>query len=149
MCMRPFQFRLETLLKFRRLQEEQTQTRLAQATAAYMAEKERLARLQGELADHIARFRSLQKEPVTVATLKVFQDYNDKLKGDISHQHIRVAAADQRRRECLAALEEAARARKLVEKLREKRFAQYQTETLQEEQKLLDEMGLQAFTRNN
>jgi flagellar FliJ protein len=35
-----------------------------------------------------------------------------------------------------------------VEKLREKRLAQYQAEALLEEQKLLDELGLQAFSRN-
>lgn len=147
--MRPFQFRLETLLKFRRLREEQAQLRLAEATAALEAEKERLAALQEEATALVADYRRTQAEPVTVATLKVFRDYNDKLKGDISHQHIRVDAAAQKRQECLTTLEEAAKARKLVEKLREKRLAQYQAEALLEEQKLLDELGVQAFSRNN
>jgi flagellar FliJ protein len=146
---RPFQFRLETLLKFRRLQEEQAQIKLAEATAAYVAEQERLAGLEEELADHVADYRRRLREPVTVATLKMFRDYYDKLKGTIAHQQERVAAADQIRRECLAALAAAAKARKLVEKLKEKRLAQYQAETLREEQKLLDELGLQAFSRNS
>lgn len=146
--MRPFQFRLETLLKFRRMQEEQAQIKLAEATAQYVAERERLAALEGVLADHVADYRRTLAEPVTVAVLKMFRDYTDKLKGDISLQHVRVESAAQRRQECLTALEEAARARKLVEKLREKRLAQYQAEALLEEQKLLDELGLQAFVRN-
>ncbi|MDR7865456.1 MAG: flagellar export protein FliJ [Sporomusaceae bacterium] len=146
--MRPFQFRLETLLKLRRMQEEQAQIKLAEATAQYVAEREALAALEAELADHVAEYRRTLSEPVTVAVLKMFRDYNDKLKGDISLQHIRVESAAHRRQECLAALEEAARARKLVEKLREKRLAQYQAEALLEEQKLLDELGLQAFVRN-
>ncbi len=146
--MRPFQFRLETLLKFRRMQEEQAQIKLAEATAQYVAEREALAALETELAGHVADYRRTLAEPVTVAVLKTFRDYNDKLKGDISLQHIRVESAAHRRQECLTALEEAARARKLVEKLREKRLAQYQAEALLEEQKLLDELGLQAFVRN-
>ena len=146
--MRPFQFRLETLLKFRRMQEEQAQIMLAEATARYAAEREALAALEAELANHVADYRRTLAEPVTVAVLKTFRDYNDKLKGDISLQHVRVESAAHRRQECLTALEEAARARKLVEKLREKRLAQYQAEALLEEQKLLDELGLQAFVRN-
>lgn len=147
--MRQFQFRLETLLKFRRMQEEQAQVRLAEATALYVAERDRLAALEAELAAHVADYRRTLSEPVTVAVLKTFRDYNDKLKGDISLQHVRVETAAHRRQECLTALEEAARARKLVEKLREKRLAQYQAEALLEEQKLLDELGLQAFARNS
>lgn len=147
--MRPFQFRLETLLKFRRMQEEQAQVRLAEATALYVTEREALAALEEALSAHVADYRRRLAEPVTVAVLKMFRDYNDKLKGDISLQHIRVESADHKRRECIVLLEEAARKRKLVEKLKEKRFAQYQAETLLEEQKLLDELGLQAFVRNS
>ena len=37
---------------------------------------------------------------------------------------------------------------KSIEKLREKRLAEYKTEILQEEQKMLDEIGLQLTMRN-
>ncbi len=145
--MRPFQFRLETLLKFRHMQEEQAQIRLAEATARYVAERDALTALQSSLTGHMDNFRNQLSEPITVAILKVLRDYADKLKGDISAQALKVEAADHSRRECIAALEEAAKARKLVEKLREKKLAQYQAEALLEEQKLLDELGLQAFSR--
>ncbi len=147
--MRPFQFRLETLLKVRRMQEEQAQVKLAEATAAFVAEQELLTALEVDLAGHVADYRRQLRETVPVATLKMLRDYYDKLKGDIARQQENVAAADGKRRECLAVLEEAAKARKLVEKLKEKRLAQYQAEELLEEQKLLDELGLQAFSRNS
>lgn len=145
--MRPFQFRLETLLKFRRMQEEQAQVRLAEATAAYVAERDRLDALETKLAEHVENYRRVQDEPVSITTLKLCRDYNDRLIGDISHQRVRVSTAEARRMDCIAALEEAAKARKLVEKLRDKRLAQYQAEALLEEQKLLDELGLQAYSR--
>ena len=37
---------------------------------------------------------------------------------------------------------------KSIEKLKEKRFAEYKAEALQEEQKMLDEIGLQLTMRN-
>lgn len=147
--MRPFEFRLETLLKFRHMQEEQAQIRLAEATAKFVAESDRLSALKSSLSGHLSAFREHLSEPVTVATLKVLRDYADKLNEDVSAQAIRVQTADHSRREAIAALEEAAKARKLVEKLREKRLAQYQAEALLEEQKLLDELGLQAFSRSS
>lgn len=146
--MQPFRFRLETLLKFRRIQEEQAQVRFAQAAAAYLAATERLGRLERELAGHLDFTREQLGKPVTAGMLKLFQDYHDKLIKDISDQRQTVEAAAAVRRERLVELEEAARNRKLVEKLREKRLAQYQAEALHEEQKLLDELGLQAFARN-
>ncbi len=147
--MGPFQFRLETLLKVRRMKEEQAAVMLAAATAALIAEQDRLRALETAMADHIADYRRTLAGPVAVTTLKTFRDFNDKLKGDIDLQQVRVETAAQERRRCLTVLEEAARDRKLAEKLREKRFAQYQAEALREEQKLLDELGLQAFSRNS
>lgn len=145
---KPFQFRLEPLLKFRRIQEEQAQVLLAQATAQYLAARDELVAREERLADHLIFWRQRQQESVTVGSLKMLQDYNDKLISDISCQKQNVAAAESFRQECIRGLEEAARARKLVEKLREKRLRQYQAELLREEQKELDELGLQAFIRN-
>jgi flagellar FliJ protein len=147
--MQPFNFRLETLLKFRRIQEEQAQIALAQATAAYLAAQEVLTGLEAKLERHTDAFRLRRQERVTVATLKMFQNYHDRIKEDITNQSIQVESAARLRLECIKKMEEAVKARKLVEKLREKRLRQHNFEVLQEEQKHLDELGLQVFTRNN
>ncbi|MDR3592755.1 MAG: flagellar export protein FliJ [Negativicutes bacterium] len=145
--MQTFHFRLDALLKFRRMQEEEAQIKLAQSTAAFLREKERLDSFQQNLSLHLDTIRNQQKQPVTVATLKMLHDYHDKIKKDIVGQQLLVTEAATRRREDLAVLEQAIKAHKLVKKLREKRFLQYQTEMLHEEQKSLDELGLQVFAR--
>lgn len=145
---KPFQFRLEALLKLRRIQEEQAQVLLAQATAQYIAAKDELVAREERHASHLAYWREQQQESVTVGSLKMLQDYNDKLISDISSQKQVVADTESYRQECIGRLEEAAKARKVVEKLREKRLRQHQEEVLREEQKELDELGLQAFIRN-
>lgn len=147
--MQPFRFRLETLLKYRRIQEEQQQIKLGQATATYLAEKELLSNWENQLEGHLKFVRNQLQAPSTVAELKMLQQYHDKLNGEIFRQRGRVAEADAYRQECIKALEEAARQRKLVEKLREKRWLQYQADVVFEEQKFLDELGVQAFSRSN
>lgn len=147
--MHPFRFKLEVLLKYRRMQEEQAQIELSQATAAYLQEKETLGRLRDKLASQQELIREHHHKTVTVATLKMLQNYYDKVIEEARNQQKAVEFADSRRLECIALLEKAMKERKSVEKLKEKRMLQYQLEVLQEEQKHLDELGLSIFSRRN
>ena len=49
--------------------------------------------------------------------------------------------------QCLQTLAEAEKNYKIVEKFREKKMQNYHIEAMNEEQKLLDEIGLQIYTR--
>lgn len=147
--MKKFRFRLETLLKFRQMQEERAQIKLAEATEALHKEQARLAGFQDSLAANLASFSRKQSAgSLTVETLKTFSDYTDTINRMISEQQTQVAKAAGRRQECLTELENAIQQRKLVSNLREKCLAQYREELLQDEQKILDELGTQAFGRN-
>lgn len=147
--MRKFQFGLEALLRLRRIQKEQSQIKLAAAVNRLRREQELLAELQGKLSRNLVEFRTFQEEQATVPidTLKVFDDFFDKIKRAIVEKHEHIAQAEVHRQTCLAALTETAKQCKIVEKLREKRLQQYYGETLREEQKQLDEMGSQIFAR--
>ncbi|HWR40405.1 MAG TPA: flagellar export protein FliJ [Patescibacteria group bacterium] len=145
--MKRFRFRLETLLKFRKLQEEQAQLRLAKAEDVLRRERERLTVLEQNQTVNTDILRQCQQEGSTVEILKLYQVYLDKIKRDISAQKSVIAKAEQQRQECLKALEEAMKKRKLVENLKERRRLQHELEELSEEQKLLDEMGIQLFIR--
>ena len=146
--MQAFQFRLDTLLKYRRMKEEEAQIQLAQSTALLLREKECLDAFQQDLASHIETIRDRQQQPITVATFKMLYDYHDKIKKDIINQQLQLMLATTRRQQDLSVLEQAMKAHKLVKKLREKRLLQYQTEMLHDEQKHLDELGLQVFARH-
>jgi flagellar FliJ protein len=147
--MHAFHFRLESLLKYRRQLEEQSLIRLASATAELLQEQELLNNLQEESAEQLIALEECQQGIVTVAKLKMLRDYNDKLKEDIILQKQQVDQAAARRQLRIDETEQAMKDRKLVEKLREKRLLQYQKEMLLEEQKELDELGLQIFSRNS
>jgi len=145
--MKPFSFRLEALLEFRKLQKEQSQITFLQATNQLRSEKELLTELEDKLAENIALLNTRQQQSLPIEIFKSFQDYFDKISKDIVKQNQCVLQADAHREECLLVLTEAERNHKIVEKFREKKLQNYQIEALNEEQKLLDEIGIQIYTR--
>lgn len=145
--MQSFKFRLETLLKFRKMQKEQAQITFWQATNQFRIEKEKLNSLQGKLLENINLLRTFQQRLLSVETFKSFQYYFDKMKEEIHKQEESVRSADEYRQNCLSILEDSMKNCKVVEKFREKKFQNYQVELIKEEQKMLDEIGLQLYVR--
>lgn len=145
--MKPFRFRLETLLEFRKMQKEQSQIIFLKATNQLRIEQEVLVELEGKLTENMQLLRVSQQQSLTVEKLKFFQYYFDKINKDIIKQNEFIMQAKEHCEECLQKLAEAEKNHKIVEKFREKKLQNYQIEAIQEEQKLLDEIGLQIYTR--
>ena len=146
--MQKFRFKLQRLLDFRKIREEQAEAEFAKATRVFLHEKELLRQLETKLADAFSRLKLEQEKSSSLLTLKLFQDYIDTTREGIKLQAVKVAAAADRRQQCLRKLEEAARKRKGVESLKEKKLQQYHEEVLQEEQAFLDELSGQRYIRN-
>ena len=146
--MQKFRFKLQRLLDFRKIREEQAEAEFAKATRVFLHEKERLRQLETNLSDTFDRLKQEQEKHSSLLTLKLFQDYIDTTREGIKLQAVKVAAAADRRQQCLRKLEEAARKRKGVESLKEKKLQQYHEEALREEQAFLDELSGQRYIRN-
>ena len=146
--MQKFRFKLQRLLDFRKIREEQAEAEFAKATRVFLHEKEQLRQLETNLSDTFDRLKQEQEKHSSLLTLKLFQDYIDTTREGIKVQAVKVAAAADRRQQCLRKLEEAARKRKGVESLKEKKLQQYHEEALQEEQAFLDELSGQRYIRN-
>lgn len=146
--MKPFRFRLEALLEFRKMQKEQSQIAFLQATNQLRIEKELLTELEGRLVENVKFINTRQQQPLPIEIFKSFRYYFDKISEDIGKQSQRVIQADKFCQECLSTLAEAEKNHKIVEKFREKKLQHYQIDAMNEEQKLLDEIGLQIYTRD-
>ena len=146
--MQKFRFKLQRLLDFRKIREEQAEAEFAKATRVFLHEKELLRQLETNLSDTFDRLKQEQEKHSSLLTLKLFQDYIDTTREGIKLQAVKVAAAADRRQQCLRKLEEAARKRKGVESLKEKKLQQYHEEALREEQAFLDELSGQRYIRN-
>ena len=146
--MQKFRFKLQRLLDIRKIREEQAEAEFAKAARVFLHEKERLRQLETNLSDTFDRLKQEQEKHSSLLTLKLFQDYIDTTREGIKLQTVKVAAAADRRQQCLRKLEEAARKRKGVESLKEKKLQQYHEEALKEEQAFLDELSGQRYIRN-
>ncbi|MPM20338.1 hypothetical protein SDC9_66767 [bioreactor metagenome] len=147
--MKKFQFRLDALLKYRQMQKEQAQLAFMKASQVLHDEKAKLEQLTIKLTEIIGTFRDYQTNSLTIEVLKNFQNYFDKIRENINHQNTRVNEAQTVQQERLQELRQAVKNCEVVEKLKVKRLLQYQAETLSEEQKMLDELGLQNYVRKS
>lgn len=147
--MQKFRFKLQRLLDFRKIREEQAEAEFAMATRVFLQEKEVLRQLEIKLIKTFDLLKQEQEKSSSLLTLKLFQDYIDTTREGIKQQAVRVAAAADRRQQCLRKLEEAVRKRKGVESLKEKKIQQYHEEVLREEQAFLDELSTQQYIRHS
>ena len=147
--MQRFHFKLQKLLEYRKIREEQAQAEFAKATRVFLLEKEKMQQMETTLVETFDLLKAEQGKASSLLMLKMFQDYIDRTREGIRLQAVKVAAAADRRRSCLKLFEEASRKRKAVDNLREKKLEQYQAEVLHEEQAFLDDLAGQRFIRNN
>ncbi len=147
--MQAFRFRLEALLKYRTMQKEKAQADLIEAAAALRKEQLLLTSLEQKWDENIRMLREQRQsnDRNKVEIFKLYELYFDKLKRDINEQKEQVAEAEIVHDDCMSVLAEALKREKVVEKFREKKHQQYLQECLAEEQKALDEIGLQIYVR--
>jgi len=145
--MKPFQFRLATLLEFRKRQEEQLQAELNEALIQYKQALEDMKQLKQNRDKASELLRQKQQKKLKIEEFKLFQNYLDKINVDIKNQHYVIENTQHVCQECQKKLLESAKKSKIVEKLKEKRYTEYCNEQLQEEQKAIDEVGIQVFAR--
>lgn len=142
--MRRFHFSLEKLLRLRRAAEEQEKLRLAVAWRECRREEEALARYRADLDAWqdglLARSRPLPE-------LLHGYTYLDGLRRRVERQEERLAEARTRLEESRARAARAIRQRQVLERLRERRLADYLYQWGREERKLLDEAGNAVFLR--
>ena len=147
--MQRFHFKLQKLLEYRKIREEQAQAEFAKATRVFLLEKEKMLQMEATLVKTFDLLKAEQGKPSSLLMLKMFQDYIDRTREGIRLQAVKVAAAADRRQSCLRLFEEASRKRKVVDNLRAKKLEQYQAEVLHEEQSFLDDLAGQRYIRNN
>ncbi|MPL63271.1 hypothetical protein SDC9_08893 [bioreactor metagenome] len=147
--MKKFQFRLDTLLKYRRMQKEQAQLTFARASQVLREEEIKLEQFTQLLGESISHFNDSQDQPWTVEKLKSFHNYFEKIRGNIKDQSGRVHEAQIVQQKYLQELQQAVKNFEVVNKLKAKRLLQYKEDVLSADQKILDELGLQNYVRKD
>jgi len=148
--MKRFRFQLETLLKVTRMKKEQAEVAFA-AAVRHLDEARAYQRVlleEMQRGQHDYEDISKTGTRITIGRLMSFNQFFSWKRQQIEDQQQVILQANADRQRCLRELLAQMRSLKSIERLKEKRLAEYKEEALREEQKMLDEIGLQLTARN-
>ncbi|MBE8951595.1 MAG: flagellar export protein FliJ [Quinella sp. 1Q7] len=148
--MKKFKFQLETLLKVTKRKKDDAEQKFAEASRKLEELRARLQVLLRELAEGQAEFANKTSEgkTITVDIIMMYNSFFNWKRVQIEQQQDLILKATQDKQQKLQTLMKLMTYLKSIEQLKERRFNEYTAELLAEEQKLLDEIGLQLSMRN-
>ena len=139
--MKKFKFRLQRVLDTKGSDEKMRQRDLGIAQQTFNTEEERLKNLNTELREQSEKQRSLVSGSAKVADLVMNHRWQRQLNTRISKQTEEVEhcgeVVEERRQELL----ETSREKKVLERLKEKKFEEYRITELTAQQNALDDLG--------
>ena len=147
--MKKFKFQLETLLRVTKRKKDDAEREFAAASRRLEEAREGLSTLLAEMQKGQQDYESLSQEGVrvTVGRLMAFNSFFAWKREQIEMQQGIVLQLKGEKQKKLKALMDVMSYLKSIEQLKERRFQEYQAEAMQEEQKMLDEIGLQLTMR--
>lgn len=145
-----FRFRLESVLNYRRTIEENLLKELSELRRQLSHEEDRLKMMIFEKDGHINDLGSLQKGGVTlqIEDIKLYFSYLNGLELKIKNQGDIIKKCQERVDKKLAEVVDAMKNRKILEVIKERGYREYTREINLKEQRLLDEIAVNRFTRD-
>lgn len=145
-----FRFRLESVLNYRRTIEENLLKELSELRRQLSLEEDRLKMMIFEKDRHINDLGSLQKGGVTlqIEDIKLYFSYLNGLELKIKNQGDIIKRCQERVDKKLAEVVDAMKNRKILEVIKERGYREYTREINLKEQRLLDEIAVNRFTRD-
>ena len=147
--MKKFKFQLETLLKVTKMKKEEAEVELGKASRKLEEARTGLETLLAEMQKGQQDYDALSQEGtrVTIGRLMSFNSFFAWKREQIEMQQNILLQVRGEKQQKLKELMEVMSYLKSIEQLREKRLQEYKEDVLKEEQKMLDEIGLQLTTR--
>ncbi|SEM60516.1 flagellar FliJ protein [Ligilactobacillus sp. WC1T17] len=133
--MKKFEFSLQKVLDYRLTVEEQAKAKFAEVQRQINETEQLIVDLGHEKHD------MMDVRELSLGRLQVQHRYLAQLDNEIMMANAHLRQLDGEQQKTLNAYVEAQRERKVLEKLRDKKKAEYQLEANHEEQKQLDEMA--------
>ena len=145
--MKKFKFQLETLLKVTKRKKDDAEMKFAEASRYLEACRAKLQELLRELQEEFAELTG-EGKTITIGRIMIYNSFFNWKRQQIEDQQQVILKATQDKQQKLKILMQIMTYLKSIEQLKEKRLNEYNAEVLFEEQKTLDEIGLQLHMRN-
>ncbi len=146
--MKKFKFQLETLLKVTKMEKEKAEVELAKISKLLTEQQEYMEKLRQEMQQGQKDYERLTEGArITVGTLMTYNSFFAWKREQLQLQDEAILQSKAQKSKRLQQLLAVRNKLESIEQLREKRFNEFRQEQLFEEQKQLDEIGLQIYTR--
>lgn len=147
--MKKFKFQLETLLKVTKRKKDDAEQQFAESSRKLEECRAKLQVLMRELSEGQAEFadKTSAGKTITVDVIMMYNRFFNWKRHQIEQQQDLIIKATQDKQQKLKLLMKLMTYLKSIEQLKEKRLNEYNAELLFEEQKMLDEIGLQLSMR--
>ena len=147
--MKKFKFQLETLLKVTQRKKDDAEMQFAEVSRRLEDHRKHLQELLQQLQVGQAEFAEMTAEgkTVNVGVIMTYNNFFNWKRDQIEKQQQIILKTMQEKQQKLKKLMELMTYLKSIEQLKEKRLREYNQELLFEEQKMLDEIGLQLSVR--
>jgi flagellar protein FliJ len=144
--MRQFRFRLEHLLTLRRYREREWELKLARAAGICLRIRNRIKEIDEQIRHTVACL--FQRETLTDYGFRTSSElFMARLREERKQREEELKKREKERDEVQTIYLEHSKKRKVLEKLKEKREAEYYSEMKKEEFKLIDDINNGLFTR--
>lgn len=140
--MKKFVFKLETVLDMRKRKEEEVQIKLGIAISdlhKMQMNLEETRRKKGTYQSEIEIFKTNIQQ---MDDLLMYQNYVDSVEQLIERMKLEIREMEKKVEEIRILLGQAARERKMIEKMKEREYEKYQKEQRLQEINFLDEIGV-------
>lgn len=135
---KPFVFRLEKVLEYRRQLEDQARMALAEAQARHDAQQKLLAEVEAMLAAHMEQGFG---DAATQADIWLWMRYREALERDVAAAIVELDRLASILQNCRQEAVLRSREKKLLEKLKDRQAGKHHVAANLEEQKEFDEMA--------
>ena len=148
--MKKFKFQLETLLKVTRRKKEDAEVKFAEVSRRLEEQRARLTQLLEEMQRGQREYEELSGEgkTLTVGRIMTYNSFFNWKRMQIEDQQKLILKTREEKQRALKELMDVMSYLKSIEQLKEKRLQEYKDLMLFEEQKMLDEIGLQLYMRH-
>jgi flagellar FliJ protein len=146
--MKKFKFQLETLLKVTKMRKDQAEVRFAESAKILEEQREQLILLNEEMKQGLIDYNNLTDgKRINVGKLMTYNSFFAWKREQLSIQANAILQTQAEKKKRLKELTAIMNKLKSIEQIRQKRLEEFKKQALQEEQKFLDEVGLQLTIR--
>jgi len=144
-----YQFKLETLLKYRRLSEDKLRQELLLKIQKLRECESQLSLMKSEKQRTAEEFTHVQLDGINGASLSLYKNYLNNLIEQVEKQEVKTMNSKKETEEMRKEYLEARKKLESVEKLKEKDFQRYLKKMRVSEQKVLDEVATNQYNAKN